>query len=110
MQYRLVRMAVGALKDEQGAVVPGATVTLVSETRGTKVADAHTNENGDFVFPNVPGDTYTVAFAATNQAVANEAIAFPTESSAREYMRRRIAADGSLADALHVIPTVERAA
>ena len=32
----------------------------VSETRGTKVADAHTNENGDFVFPNVPGDTYTV--------------------------------------------------
>jgi hypothetical protein len=58
----------------------------------------------------VTGDTYTVAFAATNQAVANEAIAFPTESSAREYMRRRIAADGSLADALHVIPTVERAA
>ena len=82
MQYRLVRMAIaflcittgaiaagaqittgvvsGALKDEQGAVVPGATVTLVSDTRGTKVADAHTNENGDFVFPNVPGDTYTV--------------------------------------------------
>ena len=82
MQYRLVRMAIaflcittgamsasaqittgvvsGALKDEQGAVVPGATVTLVSETRGTKVADAQTNENGDFVFPNVPGDTYTV--------------------------------------------------
>jgi hypothetical protein len=58
----------------------------------------------------VIGDTYAVAFAATNQAVANEAIAFPTESSAREYMRRRIAADGSLADALHVIPTVERAA
>ena len=82
MQYRLVRMAIaflcittgaisagaqittgvvsGALKDEQGAVVPGATVTLVSDTRGTKVADTHTNENGDFVFPNVPGDTYTV--------------------------------------------------
>jgi hypothetical protein len=50
----------GALKDEQGAVVPGATVTLVSDTRGTRVADAHTNENGNFVFPNVPGDTYTV--------------------------------------------------
>ena len=82
MQDRLVRMALvllciamgaiaaaaqittgvvtGALKDEQGAVVPGATVTLVSDTRGTKVADAHTNENGDFVFPNVPGDTYTL--------------------------------------------------
>jgi Carboxypeptidase regulatory-like domain len=50
----------GALRDEQGAVVPGATVTLISDTRGTRVADAHTNENGNFVFPNVPGDTYTV--------------------------------------------------
>ena len=50
----------GALKDEQGAVIPGATVTLISDTRGTRVADAQTNENGDFVFPNVPGDTYTV--------------------------------------------------
>ena len=56
------------------------------------------------------GETFTVAFAATNQAVADEAIAFPTESGAREYMRRRIADDASLADALHVIPTVERAA
>jgi hypothetical protein len=50
----------GAVKDDQGAVVPGAAVTLVSDTRGTQVADAHTNENGDFVFANVPGDTYTV--------------------------------------------------
>ena len=48
--------------------------------------------------------------AATNQAVADEAIDFPTESGAREYMRRRIAEDASLADTLHVIPTVERAA
>src|SRR5688572_15789015 len=50
----------GALKDEQGAVVPGATVALVSDTRGTRVADTQTNDNGDFVFPNVPGDTYTL--------------------------------------------------
>jgi Carboxypeptidase regulatory-like domain len=53
----------GAVRDDQGAVVPGATVTLVSETRGTRIADAQTNENGDFVFPNVPGDTYTVQIA-----------------------------------------------
>ena len=44
----------------KGRSRPRATVTLVSDTRGTKVADAHTNENGDFVFPNVPGDTYTL--------------------------------------------------
>ena len=53
----------GALKDEQGAVIPGAMVTLISDTRGTRVADAQTNQNGDFVFPNVPGDTYTVQVA-----------------------------------------------
>jgi hypothetical protein len=53
----------GALRDEQGAVIPGAMVTLISDTRGTRVADAQTNQNGDFVFPNVPGDTYTVQVA-----------------------------------------------
>jgi hypothetical protein len=82
MQCRLIRMTVavasilagawgagaqittgavtGAIKDDQGGVIPGATVTLISDTRGTRVADTQTNENGDFVFPNVPGDTYTV--------------------------------------------------
>jgi hypothetical protein len=50
----------GAVRDDQGAVIPGAAVTLISDTRGTRIADAQTNENGDFVFPNVPGDTYTV--------------------------------------------------
>jgi hypothetical protein len=53
----------GAVKDDQGAVIPGAVVTLISDTRGTRVADTQTNENGDFVFPNVPGDTYTVQVA-----------------------------------------------
>lgn len=56
------------------------------------------------------GETFTVAFAANNRAVDDEAAAFPTETSAREYMARRIAADRSLAEALHVIPTVEKAA
>jgi len=50
----------GTVKDSQGSVIPGATVVLTSETRGTKLAPAVTNESGDFVFPNVTGDTYTV--------------------------------------------------
>lgn len=50
----------GSVHDEQGGVLPGATVVLISSTRGTRVADAQTNQNGDFVFPNVPGDTYVV--------------------------------------------------
>jgi hypothetical protein len=50
----------GTIKDAQGAVVPGATVVLVSETKGTKSAPVVTNGAGDYVFPNVTADTYTV--------------------------------------------------
>src|SRR5262249_54450640 len=50
----------GNVKDPTGAVIPGATVVLISETRATRSAPAVTNENGDFVFPNVTADIYTV--------------------------------------------------
>ena len=50
----------GTVKDAQGGVVPGATVVLISEARGTQTAPAVTNEAGDYVFPNVTPDTYTV--------------------------------------------------
>src|ERR1035437_3215084 len=49
----------GTIKDAQGGVIPGATVTLLSQTRGT-TTEATTNATGDFVFSNVAGDTYTV--------------------------------------------------
>jgi hypothetical protein len=50
----------GSIKDDQGLRVPGASVTLVSEARGTRVAPVVTNSNGDFVVPNVTADTYTI--------------------------------------------------
>ncbi|HEV2985365.1 MAG TPA: carboxypeptidase-like regulatory domain-containing protein [Vicinamibacterales bacterium] len=50
----------GNVKDPQGAVIPGATVVLTSETKGTKSAPAITNDAGNYVFPNVTPDTYTV--------------------------------------------------
>jgi hypothetical protein len=50
----------GNVKDAQGGVIPGAVVVLISETRGTKSAPAVTNETGNYVFPNVTPDTYTV--------------------------------------------------
>src|SRR5512138_3732909 len=49
----------GSVKDTSGGVIPGATVTLISEGRGTTFT-AVTNETGDFVLPNIPGDTYTI--------------------------------------------------
>src|SRR5207247_528094 len=41
-------------------VVPGAAVTLISETRGTQLTDVFTNTSGDFTFPNVSPDRYTL--------------------------------------------------
>src|SRR5262245_23126027 len=50
----------GTVKDPSGAVIPGATVVLTSEARGTKSAPTVTNETGDFVIPNVTPDTYSI--------------------------------------------------
>ena len=50
----------GTIKDSQGGVIPGATVVLTSEARGTQIAAVVSNETGDFVIPNVTADTYTV--------------------------------------------------
>ena len=50
----------GTVKDAQGAVIPGATVVLISEARGTKSAPVTSSGTGDFVFPNVTPDTYTL--------------------------------------------------
>jgi carboxypeptidase family protein len=50
----------GVVKDAQGGVIPGATVTLVSQTRGTRSVPVVTSGTGDFVFPNLPADTYTI--------------------------------------------------
>ena len=50
----------GTVKDSTGGVVPGATVVLINEARGTKTVPAVTNATGDYVIPNVTPGTYTV--------------------------------------------------
>jgi hypothetical protein len=49
----------GVVGDSSGAAIPGATVTLVSASRGTET-EAVTADDGRFVFPIVPADTYLV--------------------------------------------------
>jgi hypothetical protein len=50
----------GVVHDAQGGVIPGATVVITSESRGTALAPVATNEAGVYVFPNVTPDVYTV--------------------------------------------------
>ena len=50
----------GTVKDEQGLAVPGASVTLVSEARGTRMAPVITSGTGDFVITSVTADTYVL--------------------------------------------------
>jgi hypothetical protein len=50
----------GTVQDSQGGVIPGATVVLISESRGTRSIPGVTNATGDYVFPNMTSDTYTV--------------------------------------------------
>jgi hypothetical protein len=50
----------GTVVDSQNSVVPGAAVTLLSETKGTTVGTTVSNEMGLFVFPNVAPDKYTI--------------------------------------------------
>jgi hypothetical protein len=53
----------GTVKDPQGGVIPGATVTLISAARGTRSVPATTNATGDFVLANVAADTYSIEVA-----------------------------------------------
>lgn len=53
----------GVVHDEQGGVIPGATVLLVSETRDTRSVPVVTGADGAYAFPNVAPDTYSVEVA-----------------------------------------------
>jgi hypothetical protein len=50
----------GTVKDAQGGVIPGATVTLVNEAQGTRFEPVVTSVSGDFVFANVASGTYAI--------------------------------------------------
>jgi hypothetical protein len=53
----------GSVRDAQSGTVPNAAVTLVSDRRGTTLTGV-VNGSGDFVFPTVPPDVYTLKVSA----------------------------------------------
>jgi hypothetical protein len=62
----------GTVQDAQGGVIPGATIIVVSEARGTQSAPVVTNATGDFVVPNLAADTYSVVVEMTDFKTARQ--------------------------------------
>src|SRR5215471_13436997 len=54
----------GRVIDSTGGIVPNARVVLLSDARGTRSAPVVTNDNGDYVIPDVTADTYTIEVTA----------------------------------------------
>ncbi len=50
----------GSVRDGQSAAVVGATASLLSEGRGTRLPNVISSASGDFVIPNIPPGTYTL--------------------------------------------------
>src|SRR5690606_14520184 len=50
----------GTVEDSQGGVIPGATLVLISESRGTRSAPFISAIGGDFLFPSLTPDVYTI--------------------------------------------------
>src|SRR5580698_2384493 len=53
----------GSIKDPSGAVVPGATVTLLDSSTG-KVLQATSNNSGEYQFNQIPPAKYTIKVSA----------------------------------------------
>src|SRR5262250_3992796 len=50
----------GVVQDASGAVIPGATVTLINQDQGQTARTTITNEAGIYLFSALPAATYTV--------------------------------------------------
>jgi hypothetical protein len=55
----------GTVTDNTGAVVPGATITVTDESKGTSVT-AQSNESGDYTVQHLIPDTYDIKVTAPN--------------------------------------------
>jgi hypothetical protein len=75
---------VGAVTDQSGAVVPGATITLTDPATNA-VRTTTTNGTGDYVFTNVPPSTYSIVATKTGfeiTKIAAQSVSVGTQTTA----------------------------
>jgi hypothetical protein len=97
----------GSVQDQSGAVIPGATVTLISKSSHQTLA-AKSNAEGRFVFTNVASGEYLLkseaqgfnrfekAVSVKNQALTNVLVTMPITAAEEEV---EVRASGSHSDA-----------
>ncbi len=67
MAQELTGTIVGIVRDNAGAVIPGATVTIRDQQKGRSVVRVvTTNQDGEFIAPNLPVGVYEITFEAAN--------------------------------------------
>ena len=62
----------GRVADASGGVIPNASVTLLSEVHGNRLAPVKTNSSGDYTFADVTPDRYTVEVTAPSFKTTKE--------------------------------------
>src|SRR5687768_17517320 len=55
----------GTVKDQTGAIIPGATVKIINPDTGFNRTTT-TNDDGAYTFPGIPPGTYTVEVTSAN--------------------------------------------
>lgn len=71
----------GIVLDANGAVIPGAEVTAKDEVDETLTYRALTNDDGTFLFANIPSGRYTVRVQAPNfQAAVHTSVSVPSQT------------------------------
>src|SRR5688572_4006804 len=88
----------GAVSDDTGAVVPGATVTITNDD--TRIARTFTTDsNGNYEFPGLPVGTYTIRAEMTGFRAAETRVVVEVGSVVRHNPRLQV---GQITDLVNV--------
>ncbi|HEY8551699.1 MAG TPA: TonB-dependent receptor [Vicinamibacterales bacterium] len=91
---------VGTVKEPSGAVVPGATITAVNLDTGI-TREALTNEEGDYVMPNLPIGRYEVAAELTGfKRIVRSPVPLDVDQTARVDFELEL---GSVSETVEVV-------
>jgi outer membrane cobalamin receptor len=90
----------GAVRDAQGAAIPGVTVTLRQGSSGLE-RDTMTDEVGRFTLANLPVGSYDLTFALAGFMTRQERVAAPTGAAVELTVQLDLAA---MTDSVQVVP------